>query len=234
MKQTGRLLLLSFLILSGLTLTACDNGMRGVNASSVVGGNNNNNNDGTNGGSNIPTPDTGVDLQKIQAETDEAEQALQEALQVIEDMSNDDGSINLPSGMGTASVQDEVQTQFLLDPVKQVFNRVLDAIDRVRDILDQARAKIEDVKAKLDPSNPAHQQAIAKLDELLGKLDMVEAKFGQVLSMVVERVDDLLGKIDKLKAKLDPFNPAHIILLFAIGQLESMIEDFRDELAARI
>lgn len=211
------------LLVVSFGLLGCQNGMQSVkNISKAT--------DGGRGGLDIePTPDFDVeiDFETIEAQSLEAEKAIEEAMAKIAELEGPNGSIRIPLSAGS-----DVEAELLEIPLNKVFKKVISALKKAREKFDDARAKIEEAKNKLNPSHPAHQALLEKIALLEGKLDMIQAKADQLLEKLAQKIDYILVIIDKYLSRLSPSNPLTAIIYWEVENIKGAIRQFQTDLGS--
>lgn len=172
------------------------------------------------------------DVDEVQKVADETEEAVKEASLALSGLINSQGDLTLSQEISakTTQVAAQAKTSSLLSGLTQALDKVVSLIDQAVTRWDEVYKKLEDQKTKLDPSNPAHLVLIAEIDQLLARLQVVEAKMDALIGQLIQRVDDITGKLDQYKARLDPLNPVHLVGLMLVEQVKLSITDFRQKL----
>jgi hypothetical protein len=211
----NRSLVISLLVI-GLGLTACGEGMvgRGLGSTKV-------------GGVSISEPK--VDFEQIDSQTKAAEDALAEANLAIENAVPTSGIF---SGGGSVSIQSLTGiAEKLEEKLNLLLSKASIPLQKARDILNLARMQVVSAMAKLDPNNPAHLEMIARLEQALAKLDEADARVRSALQLAASKIDIITTQIDALIAKMDPSNPLYLLPIFELEELKRVIIAFQTKLA---
>ena len=228
------------IVVSALALTACGQGMNSGNGGKAPtalqngqgtpggggGGNTGGGNDTNTGGGN--TIDTTIDFEAIQAkalaDAADAEAAAEEAAREAEKALN---KISLGSGGVSFGNSGDMDQQLIVDKlVKKILDKVLEGLNKIPSKFDLIRGKLADAMSKLDASNPLHQRGIDALMVAMSKVDMVEAKYKDILGMLADKVDFIGSKLDLLAAAV-PF-PANILVQFELASVKAVLAEFKN------
>lgn len=226
------------LIVSALALTACGQGMNSGNGglaptalNSGQGGGGSNagggESPGAGGGSTIDST-IGFDYEAIQAkalaDAADAEAAAETAAHEAEKALN---KISLGSGGVSFGGSGSMDQQLIVDKlVKKILDKVLEGLNQIPGKFDMIRAKLADAMSQLDASNPLHQQAMAGLMMAMSKVDMVEAKYKDILVLLADRVDFIGSKLDALAAAV-PF-PYNMLVQFELASVKAVLAEFKN------
>ncbi|MCB0361224.1 MAG: hypothetical protein KDD35_00790 [Bdellovibrionales bacterium] len=180
---------------------------------------------------NMVEDQSSLEMNEVEDLALDAEKAVDELSQLLEDISLSPGSYGFSAKTGSSTTQGLSDILGVLD---QGFDKVLGFIGQLDSKLDEVRQKILAEKAKLDPLNPLHLVALLKIQELLGRLDMVEAKLDTLISEFAQRVGLVITRLEEVKAELDPLNPLHIVGWLLVDQVESKVILFKQNLEQAI
>lgn len=225
------------IVVSALALTACGQGMNSGNGGKAPtalqngqgtpggGGGGNTGGDNTGGGNTI---DTTIDFEAIQAkalaDAADAEAAAEAAAQEAEKALN---KISLGNGGVSFGNSGDMDQQLIVDKlVKKILDKVLEGLNKIPSKFDLIRGKLADAMSKLDASNPLHQRGIDALMVAMAKVDMVEAKYKDILGMLADKVDFIGSKLDLLAAAV-PF-PANILVQFELSSVKAVLAEFKN------
>ncbi len=221
-------------IVFALILTACGQGMNSGNsrwASTAldsgqgVGDNNTPSGpDSVGGGATVDT----IDYEAVQAKALEdvaaaaaaAEQAAQEAEKALNKISLGSSGVSFgPSG--------GIDQQLIVDQlVKKVLDKVLEGLQKIPSKFDMIRGKLADAMSKLDISSPLHQRGIAALMRVMEKVDKVESRYKDILSLLADKVDFIGNKLDLLAAAV-PF-PVNILVQMELSSVKAVLAEFKN------
>ncbi|MGE0763099.1 MAG: hypothetical protein AB7N80_07470 [Bdellovibrionales bacterium] len=213
MKMT-QLMKHSVVIALALGLTACGQAMN-----SSTGGSNT-----SSGAGVVPV----IEYDKIEAQAVEAESALAEAQAALDDVVKD-GRLNISSDSVSA-----LSLTGLPEKLEGILNKIYDKltlpVQKAKDAIAKARVQLVAALAKLDPANPLHTDLIARLTEMMARLDSLEARFGGIYDILADRVNVLIAAVDGLITRLGS-NPLQFILRMELEEVRAVIVAFRDRLA---
>lgn len=171
-----------------LTTVGCSNGYQG-SGMAVNGA----------AGSNDAASVNSVDMQKIQSDVNDAQDSMQQAQDMLAQITNADGSIKID--IFTSSSTD-FQTQFitdgLADKLGAIFDKIVAKVTSVKQVFSDARAKLTAASSQLDPSNPADQAQLAQITIMMSQLDSAENTFDTSLHMLASKIDLINNGFDAL------------------------------------
>lgn len=179
-----------------------------------------------------------IDMAKIEAESVSAEQALAEAEATVNNVIKD-GRVNLDLfGSSSGSMDPNFGAQSLTgiaEKLEQLLNKVLvklqEPIQRAKDMINSARAQLATAMAQLDPSNPAHAEAIRRIQEMMKRLDDMEARLTGVYKLLAQKIDVVLFSIDGLIARLSASgNPLMFVVVFELQEVRRVLAEFQVKL----
>lgn len=173
-----------------------------------------------------------LELAKIQSETEAAEVAMTEAQAVIDGILVD-GQIRIPESnslnlnLGSISgIANKLRA--VLD---KVYNRLLGATAKAQGMITNARAQIAAAIAKLDPNDPRQAEMIAKLQQMLDRIDELSGRLGVIYDLLADQVNILVDKVDELIVRLDTGSILNTIIVNELKSVREVIVEFRDRLA---
>ncbi len=157
----------------------------------------------------------GADIDETLAKAEEATQAakaaIDEANQLISQITDDNGNINI--GLFTSSGSQKVSANGLglidplLDELREVINKVYDKALFVKEQLAKARQALQEALAKIDQSNPANAGQVQMIMTQLAKLDQLEAQFSSSMHSLASKLDLAIAGLDGIIQGVITFIP---------------------------
>lgn len=150
------------------------------------------------------------DDQMLKAEqaAKEASAAIDEANKAINEITDDNGNINVglfkkpASGASTKSLLSP-----LTDKLREVFDKVYARVLVVKQTFGKARQALNDALAKIDQSNPVNSAQIAMIMANLAKLDQLEAQFSNSMHTLASKLDLAIAGLDSIISGVTTFIP---------------------------
>lgn len=196
------------------------------------------------GDSQVISNDVSDSLAKAELAAKEANLAIQEANAIIEQITDENGNINIglfkkPSG---AQAQQAVGALGLLDPItnqlRSVFDKLFAKVMVVKEQFNKARQALNDALAKIDQTNPANAAMVAEIMAQLAKIDQLEAQFSTQMHSLASKLDLAIAGLDGIIKGAITFIPGWgsiiglAIDFLVMGDIKALILELKTKLMA--
>lgn len=176
------------------------------------------------GYSNVPFDYQSLEKQSLDeaAETElAAKQAAAEAEKALQKISLGRGGISIgaPGEMDSQLVVDKI--------VEKLLNKVVKGLKKAPEKFDMIRARLAVAMSKLDANNPLHQRAMDALMRVMAQVDVLEAKYKDLVLMVADKVLVVSDRLSSLASAV-PF-PASIFVQIELNDVQQVLRNFREQ-----
>ena len=228
--MTTKTIQVVIVLLSTVGLIACGQGMstKSLTAGSSLqgSGNQSQGGDDSSNGSYTPVP---FDTQKVTLEIEQgSDEAVAQASAAGEEAERYLNKIKLGGGRIEIQGEEGASQQIIIDKViKKVLDKIYAKLLKSPELFDALRAKIADKIGQLDSSNPLHQSAIAVLMVAMEKIDVVEARFKDVLGRLAGGIDIVISRLEVLVGAI-PF-PVSLLVAIEWADVKRVLLDFQSK-----
>ncbi len=209
--KLGKLNIFAFSAIA-LTLSMTTIGCSGGYESAALGS-------GAQGAAGEVTDTVSKDVESIDSKLDEVEVSMSEVSQKMGNFN----PLDLLTNGTVLSAQEQLEK--LMDPL-------VEGVQLVRTKLDEVRVKLNLQLAKLDPNNAQQAAVIDKINLLLDKVDLIEARLKDGLVKLADVISKGESRIETAIGAMSPTNPLTIVVTIAWSNLQPVLDTWQAQLLA--